>query len=384
MRVCFATPGVIPLLSDNVKAYGGSELRALRFIRGLSRRQDMTISVISFSRTTEADECRLGENVAIFRDAARSQASGRFSRLMRRLERRFLQVEVIHPRVTSSEAKAWKRASADAYVTFGVGDYTAQLVAWGNASGRPVVLMLGSDLDVSSEYKSDAQGRNIYGSRLDLCAFAVLNANAVVAQTKAQQQALYENFAREGAVIPAPMELRREREIARTRFLWVGKRDRIKRPELCIELARRLPHVSFRMIVNGADQSLHDGVPGNVTVDNVVANDLMPQAYAGAIALLNTSMFEGMPNSFLEAGVQGTPVVSLSVDPDDMLHKSGGGVSAHGDLDRMTEIVKEMHLRPDRVRSMGEALHQYVSAHHGSAEIVGRLAAVLQHVVGRD
>jgi hypothetical protein len=51
--------------------------------------------------------------------------------------------------------------------------------------------------------------------------------------------------------------------------------------------------------------------------------------------VIRTSRVEGLPNIMLQAVSAGTPVLSLSVDPDKILERYGAGFICSGSMDEM-------------------------------------------------
>ena len=81
---------------------------------------------------------------------------------------------------------------------------------------------------------------------------------------------------------------------------------------------------------------------------------------AGAKALINTSNFEGFPNIFLEAWASGVPVISLKVNPGNVINNYGLGICCDGDINKMRDAM-EMN----RTAAIDkDQLTSYVSAHH--------------------
>ncbi len=60
-----------------------------------------------------------------------------------------------------------------------------------------------------------------------------------------------------------------------------------------------------------------------------------------AKALINTSFYEGFPNVFLEAWAQGVPVISLNVNPGNVINEYGLGVCCDGDLGKMKQCIEQ-------------------------------------------
>jgi glycosyltransferase involved in cell wall biosynthesis len=92
----------------------------------------------------------------------------------------------------------------------------------------------------------------------------------------------------------------------------VGRLIGIKRPDRMLEVARRLPDVTFLVAGEGAllDQVRRDA-PANVRLLGWRAD--VEAVYAAADVALVTSDNEGMPVSLVEAALCGTPAVSTDV-----------------------------------------------------------------------
>lgn len=372
--MCFATPGVYPLLAGRpVAVSGGSELRALRFLRALAASGRYDLSLIAFDHALPHP--KLIDSIAIIRDPVYAPpAGGRLARMLFRAG-------------SPTESAAWERADAEVYVMFGVGEYSAKLARWARAEGRKTVLCAGSDSDFSSEYRPDASGRNPYGSRFNLCHEAVVAPDTVIVQTQTQRRLLRTRFARDAHVVANPIELREDDlpgvpDASAGYALWVGKADRIKRPEVMFDVARTCPEIAFKMVVNrtgASDQP--EAAPPNVEIVTHVSRAGLDRLFEGAFCLVNTSIFEGFPNTFLEAGRHRVPVVSLNVDPDGIIAGGGLGVIANGDVGALADGIRAFHADRAGARAAGARFREYVCANHAAPACYAEFERILGKLV---
>jgi glycosyltransferase involved in cell wall biosynthesis len=65
---------------------------------------------------------------------------------------------------------------------------------------------------------------------------------------------------------------------------------------------------------------------------------------AGSRALISTSPLEGFPNIFIEAWACGIPVLSLYVDPGNVIEREGLGFVAKGDIMRLSSAMAEIRI----------------------------------------
>jgi glycosyltransferase involved in cell wall biosynthesis len=186
-----------------------------------------------------------------------------------------------------------------------------------------------------------------------------------------------------GGVRPA------DQEHTRQQVLWVGRSDEhIKRPAFCLELARRLPHVNFTMVMNRERADVYQRIvaeaPANVSIVDRVAPDAMPGYFEKSLALINTSPRdeEGFPNVFLEAAATGTVVVSLEADPDGLLSQGPLGVCCRGDMDHMAYVIGDLFQNRDERRRLAQAAAEYVRLNHSVETQVARLYEFLTSIAG--
>ena len=233
--------------------------------------------------------------------------------------------------------------------------------------------------------------RGAYGERGHLCRYALKHADRVVVQTEFQLNELWKVCKVEGVLIPNPIELPRGIAVPKRGkppvALWVGRADTFsKRADLCVELAGRCPGVQFKMVMNNNDQktfaAIRDSAPDNVTIIEKVPFQKIDEYFRTATLLVNTSSAEGFPNSFLQAGKHGRPIVSLEVDPADMLSGSACGFCAFGDLDVMALLVAQLCSNATLYREVSRNVSQYVREHHEAAERCSELNELLEHLVG--
>ncbi len=117
---------------------------------------------------------------------------------------------------------------------------------------------------------------------------------------------------------------------------WVGVLRKPKRPDLLVNIIQNAPTISF-VVCGGA--SAHRSPPGysegiieqlrrlpNVRFLGPVHPEVAQQTIGDAAVLLSTSDEEGFPNTFLEAWANGTPVVSLKIDPDSIIKQARLGM----------------------------------------------------------
>jgi glycosyltransferase involved in cell wall biosynthesis len=137
-----------------------------------------------------------------------------------------------------------------------------------------------------------------------------------------------------------------------------------------VEIATRLPEWVFEVIGEVTDEegqrvrTALEALP-NVRLKGALNRTQTLERIAAASVLLNTSIHEGFPNTFLEAWCVGTTVVSLAVDPNGVISRYGLGIVCGGDPE--TLIVA---LRTGNYAADPERMRKYVQEFHSGARAV--------------
>jgi glycosyltransferase involved in cell wall biosynthesis len=144
----------------------------------------------------------------------------------------------------------------------------------------------------------------------------------------------------------------------------LGRFDGEKRPELFFELARRFPEVRFIAMGRAHDEDrdgwlrrLYGGIP-NLEMPGFVEGREKSRLLEESWILVNSSVSEGLPVSFLEAAAHGCAILSFH-DPDGFASNFGFHVR-EGGLDRGLIYL----LEENRWRDRGEKGREYVSDVH--------------------
>lgn len=269
-----------------------------------------------------------------------------------------------HP-LTTSLIASMRRADADIYYQSLAG-YITGVTAWFcRRHAKRFVFRISSDAYC-------IPGRQLISSYRDrkVYEYGLRRADLILAQTQYQRHLLRTHYALDSElahlVAETPAGAKGSKDID---VLWVANFRPVKRPELVIDLARRLPHLRF--VVAGA------GRPDSVQRMRAAGQELPNLSYVGPIAydaigsyfdrarvFLNTSSLEGFPNTFLQAWIRGVPVVTF-FDPDGLVARERLGLVAR-DLDEMTRHLQVLSTQPSLRDQLAERAARYASDHHAA------------------
>jgi glycosyltransferase involved in cell wall biosynthesis len=213
-------------------------------------------------------------------------------------------------------------------------------------------------------------------------------ADAVVVQTE-EQARLYKARSRRPPVLirsiaePAP-----QREGLPEAFLWIGRITESKRPEAFVELARSLPEARFWMVaVPASDRADHVALMTALerSAENIPNLELLPprpredlmHLLPRAVAIVSTSDFEGMPNTFLEGWTRGVPALALAHDPDGVIERYRLGSFADGSQERLSTLASSLWDKRRDQTDVSERCRQYVLDYHSPEVVSGRWLEVL-------
>ena len=187
-------------------------------------------------------------------------------------------------------------------------------------------------------------------------------------------------------VIANGQRLPKEISMQKNEILWVGRSDPVKRPEIFLELAKRVD-APFTMICQKATgddnyQALLEdakNIPNLTFIERVPFGEI-DTFFRNAKVLVNTSDSEGFPNTFIQAAKYATAILSLNVDPDNFLQKYNCGVCCQSRKDNMDEQLSEM-LDKDRSKEMGLRGREYVKDHHDVDKVMDQYKPIFRELV---
>lgn len=415
IKVCFVVPYGYPLF--NAKAdteFGGAEVRAITFAKALAEDPGYDVTVMvrdqgqpkiqRCGRITVRRTARFGSLPAPVR-MLRKLVSRRprfpylaFRRwegsllwlvptvaaymLWSRSVRYVRNLRGAEGTTTRKSYPDYLGADADIYCMFGVSELSADLAAFCESERRAFVLFLASEYDLSDFYRPGSQKTNIYGAPGGLCFESLVKADVVITQTEAQIELLKKRFSRAGVVIRNPIDLvlLADPSSKRSAVLWIGRTDPNKRPELFIELARRFRNQRFVLVLNRFDENKFADIlrtaPENVTIVERLSFAETEQLFAQALVLVNTSGFEGFPNTFLQAGKYAVPILSMSVDPDGFITEHSCGIVAQGSFERLVDGLQKLVSDPGFHARCAANVSAYVRNHHEVQERLSELKSL--------
>jgi len=286
----------------------------------------------------------------------------------------------VHPRL-SSMWRALRAVDADYYYFRSAGMWLWFINRFCRRHGKRSIYAGASDKD----FVPDIGGQMRYSRDRWLYRRGLAQVDGIVAQNEYQRETCRATYGREATLIPSCYERPAADSAARLsasrdRVLWVAMIQPNKRPELLLELAARLPHRQFVMIGGprpGCDALFEQIRAQAARLPNLEFKGFQPLAqvepwFDRARVFVNTSAFEGMPNTFLQAWSRGVPTLAtVDVGAPSAYTMFQDSAAAAAEVERL--FTDELHWR-----ARANACRSYFDGKYAPESVLAQYDAFFQ------
>lgn len=359
MKICILSEYARPIIADKDKKVGGAELQMTLLAKELTKRT-YDVSFVTFCES--CDLLEIFDGIKVY-NPFYNQFSG---------------YTYLYPQNMYKLLKTLKKINADIYIQRATTPLTGVIAFFAKLTNKVFLYSAASENDVSITLEI----KSIKDLKKLAYKFGVKHCDYVLCQTSHQKQLLKQTIGKEGKVIKNLYPLSKREHIPRKssklKVLWVGRIAKEKRPELFLRLAKNIPEFQFWMIGGStSNHAYYNKIKedasriNNLEFIGLVPYDKINRYYEKSSILINTSLNEGFPNTFLEAWGNYVPVVSLGFDPDEIIcnHKLGFHSKT---FDQLVEKTKTLLTNQELCKEMGENGRRYVENEHEINYVVNK------------
>ncbi len=355
IKICFISSFAYPLFNPKCKVvHGGSEVQLFQLGKELSR--DEKFEVIFFVWDFGQKRVEMYENIKVIKQRFTSSfwANRRGGNML------FKIYNVILMLVEKPQIFVVRGASPDLL-------FYAKMCQFINSK---LVFMTAHDFDVNGNYKK------YFPREGKLFEKALVSANFIICQSEFQKLQLKKNYNRYSIVIRNSFPIPGLSNCKNKSFiLWVARLVSDKQPAKYIELAKKFPNEKFVMIAPGGEKSALEqkilrlaSSSNNLIFIRHVPFEKISDYFKKAKVFVNTSIEEGFPNTFVQAAIYSTPIISLNVNPDNFLNKYNCGYFAEGDDEKMRKFLENLLADEGKWKKMSNNVYEYAKKEHDLAK----------------
>lgn len=380
IKVCFISPlGYGLYQPDSRYAFGGAEVQFFLLSKELSTDPAFHVSVL----TTVGD--RPGAEQQGRLTLIKRQGQGRLSIRLGATRPNVVGVLRGYGAAFWEMRDLFRRIDADVYLHAGAGVEVGAYALICRLLHRRFIYVVASSADLREP------SGTVGGPLRWLYPIGLRLAHAVVCRSREQQDWLRTHYGRAGVLIRTGHPAVTQIPGKKSTILWVGRIHPLKQPEMFLNLAERLPNERCVMVAmrDGTYESLLQTIHKRAaTLTNMTVHEDVPwreidQFFAQAKLFVNTSTYEGFPNTFVQAAMHRIPILSWTVDPDGVLARCGIGTCAAGSFDRLVASAEQL-CSSDALRAeLGHRALAYAREHHDLARSVGELKVLVRTLAGQ-
>ena len=219
--------------------------------------------------------------------------------------------------------------------------------------------------------------------------FTVKNCSKIIVQNSKQQSDLLNLFDRKGVLVTQASKPVKSVELIdkssnKLEVVWIANLKPIKQPEVFLKLVKNFindsrinftmvgkPSKNYYRVISELDHVSNFKFLGQI--DNRRVNDLLLKSHV----LINTSISEGFSNTFVQAWLRKTVVVSMNSNPDNILTDKRIGFVEGTLSDICTRLEFLLENNKDLV-DIGDKAYEYAMNNHNIEKNLERVIELLK------
>jgi hypothetical protein len=260
--------------------------------------------------------------------------------------------------------------------------YTAVCARYARQAGVPFFFHIAHDFDLNYRWITLRLSPNTPFDLIECLAgiWGLKHASHIIVQTERQGRELNQRYGLTAAAVirnfqPLPEALP-TKPTGPLKIFWVANLKDFKRPALFVKLAESFAgRDDLQFLMAGRPALERRFAPlmkkistirnlqyfGELPIEKV--NELMSEA----VVHVNTSTFEGFPNTFLQAWARGAIVATLAVDPDECMEALGIGYCA-GTMERLRAFIDDLSRSAEKRQKIAVQAFAFVHEKHGMTQ----------------
>ena len=261
--------------------------------------------------------------------------------------------------------RAIRKLRPDVIIQHGLTIFSSLLAVYCRGFRIKFVYMFASDVEADGYYQSTCK-------RALLFKLLIRYADVLVTQNNQQYYKILKKYRKKTKILFNGFPIKKLSNITRDYVLWVGRAEKLKNPLKFIESATFNSNYKIVMIctkVVGQEKYFNEIKHFADEIKNLNFIPFVPFSeieiyFRSAKILVNTSDYEGFPQTFIQAAINKVPIISLNVNPDNFITKHKCGIVCDGNEAFMNQSIQNLLSDSQQLNQLSNNAYNYARENH--------------------
>lgn len=228
------------------------------------------------------------------------------------------------------------------------------------------IFMFAHDRELNKRYQKNNQ-------KVPLFYLLLLFSNKLIVQNSFQYNKIPKKYLKKTELLKSGYFLPKYEDIRKNNsILWVSRLEPWKCPEKFLKLAEMNPSLKFVLIgpIFHRENDYGEKISAeckklkNIEYHSFINFPQINNFFSQASIFINTSDCEGFPNTFVQATMNATPIISLNVNPDSIFEKHKIGFYCNNSISVMNDKIHLLIENPKIYEKFSKNAYKYSKKEH--------------------